>query len=411
MARSRTGSIPFILVTTLLDTLGLGLIIPVAPRLVASFLNGDLSHAAYWLGLLMSLYSLMQFVFAPIVGGLSDRFGRRSVILVSLAGAAASYLLSAFAPTLSWLFVGRVIAGITGASFSAANAYVADITPPEKRAQSFGLVGAAFGFGFILGPALGGVLGDRGLRMPYFVAAGLNAVNFVYGLFVLPESLAPENRRSFSLARSNPLGALRSLAMHHIVIGLTGTMFCAFISQWILQSVWALNNQERFDWSLRAVGVSLMIIGVATALVQGLGIRIILPKLGQRRALIVGLVISATGHMCFGLVRHGWMVYLLLFPFALGGIAGPAVQSIITSEVDSTEQGELQGSINSLGGIAAIIGPLIGTRLLSRFGPETAQPHIPGSAFYAAACFQVVATVLALRVLARFRPARFAGVP
>ncbi len=400
---SRRGSTPFVLITILLDTLGIGLIIPVAPRLVASFLGGDLSKASHSFGLLVSLYALMQFLFAPIIGGLSDRFGRRAVILVSLLGAAASYLLSALAPTLSWLFVGRIIAGITGASFSAANAYVADVTPPEKRAQSFGLVGAAFGFGFILGPALGGALGDIGLRAPYYVAAGLNFVNLIYGLFVLPESLPLESRRAFSLVRSNPFGALRNLAKHPIVIGLTGTIFCGFIAQWMLQSVWALDMQTRFGWSLRAVGVSLMLVGVATALVQGLGIRALLPRLGQRNALLFGLALSTLGHVAFGLASRGWMIYVLIFPFALGGIAGPATQAILTHEVGATEQGELQGSVNSLGGLAAILGPLIGTALLGRFGPIDAHPHIEGSAFYVAACFNALGLLLALRVFAKQR--------
>ena len=402
---SRKGTIPFILVTVLLDSLGVGLIIPVGPRLVASFLGNDLSKASHWFGLLVALFALMQFLFATVVGGMSDRFGRRPVILVSLFGAACSYLLSALAPTLSWLFVGRIITGITGASFSAANAYVADITPPENRAASFGLVGAAFGFGFILGPALGGTLGDMGLRVPYFVAAGLNAVNFVYGLFVLPESLAEKDRREFSLARSNPFGALRHLSKYPIVIALTGTIFCGFMAQWILQSVWALDMQERFGWTLREVGVSLMIVGVMMAIVQGFGVRAILPKLGQRGALLVGLLVSVLGNVALGSATRGWMIYAILVFVALGGIAGPATQAIITHEVGSTEQGELQGSVNSVGGLAAIIGPLVGTSLLGRFGPPDAHPHISGAAFYAGAFIQLVGLTLAMRAF-RDKPAR-----
>src|ERR1700729_2549965 len=265
---ARRAATAFVLVTVLLDTLGLGLIIPVAPRLVASFLGGDLGAASHYFGVLVSLYAAMQFLFAPVLGGLSDRFGRRPVILISLLGAAASYLIAGFAPALGWLFVGRVISGITGASFSAAGAYVADVTPSERRAQSFGLIGAVFGLGFILGPALGGLLGDLGLRVPYFVAAGLNLMNMLYGLFVLPESLPPENRRPFSYARANPLGSLLALGRHPIVLGLTGTMMCSFLAQWILQSTWALHTMSRFGWSLGMVGVSLMVVGAATAVVQ-----------------------------------------------------------------------------------------------------------------------------------------------
>ena len=397
MPSRKAGTIPFILVTVLLDSLGVGLIIPVGPRLVASFLHDDLSAASHWFGLLVALFALMQFLFATIVGGLSDRFGRRPVILVSLFGAACSYLLSALAPTLSWLFIGRIITGITGASFSAANAYVADITPADRRAASFGLVGAAFGLGFILGPALGGTLGDYGLRVPYFVAAGLNAVNFVYGIFVLPESLSQSDRRAFSFARSNPFGALRHLAKHPVVFALTGTIFCGFMAQWILQSVWALDMQARFDWKLREVGISLMIVGLTMAFVQGVGVRAILPRLGQRRALLAGLLVSAIGNAAIGVATRGWMIYAILFPVALGGIAGPATQAIITHEVGSAEQGELQGSVNSVGGLAAIIGPLVGTSLLGRFGPPAAHPHIPGAPFYAGALIQLVGFALAMR--------------
>jgi DHA1 family tetracycline resistance protein-like MFS transporter len=399
--RNARAATPFVLVTVLLDTLGIGLIIPVGPRLVASFLDNDLSAASHWFGALFSLYSVMQFVFAPVIGGLSDRFGRRPVILVSLLGAATSYLVSGLAPALSWLFIGRFVSGVTAASFSAAGAYVADVTPPEKRAQSFGLIGAAFGLGFILGPALGGALGDVGLRLPYFVAAGLNTLNLLYGLFVLPESLRPENRRPFSLRRANPLGSLRMLGRHRIVLGLTGTLLCGFLGQMILQSVWALHNQARFDWSLRQVGLSLMVVGVATALVQGVVVRAVTPRLGERRVLLVGLAMSVVGHIAFGLANQGWMMYAIIFFFALGGLAGPATQAIISRAVGPKEQGELQGSLNSLAGIASIAGPLVGTGLLARFGPETARPHIPGAPFFAAAAFNALGLVLALRLFAR----------
>jgi MFS transporter, DHA1 family, tetracycline resistance protein len=404
---TRRGSTAFILVTVLLDTLGIGLIIPVGPRLVASFLGNDLGAASRAFGVLFSLYSVMQFFVAPVLGGLSDRFGRRAVILLSLLGAAASYLLSGFAPTLAWLFVGRVIAGATGASFSAANAYVADVTPPEKRAQSFGLVGAAFGLGFILGPAVGGAIGDLGLRLPYFVAAGLNSLNFLYGLIVLPESLPKKDRRPFSLRRANPLGSLKNLGRHPIILGLTGTMTCAFMSQMILQSVWALYNQARFGWNLRSVGMSLMAVGLSTAVVQGVLIRAILPRFGERRALILGLGLGAAGHLGFGLARQGWMMYAMIVPFALAGLAGPATQALITREVGPSEQGELQGSLNSLSGLTAIVGPLLGTGLLARFAPETAHPHLPGAPFFAAACLNLVGLALAMRLFARM-PARLA---
>jgi MFS transporter, DHA1 family, tetracycline resistance protein len=403
--RARRGSTTFVFVTVLLDTLGVGLVIPIGPRLVASFLGDDLGAAARTFGALISLYSVMQFVFAPVLGGMSDRFGRRPVILSSLLGAAASYLLSGLAPSLAWLFVGRTIAGATGASFSAANAYVADITPPDRRAAAFGVVGAAFGLGFILGPALGGALGDAGLRLPYFVAAALNFVNLLYGLFVLPESLPAESRRPFSVRRANPFASLRNLARHPVVLGLTGTMTATYLAQMILQSVWALSNQARFGWSLRSVGLSLMAVGLTTAVVQGGLVRFIIPRLGERRSLLLALAMGVSGHLGFALAERGWVMYVVLVPFALSGLAGPAVQALITREVGASEQGELQGSLNSLAGLTAIVGPLLGTYLIARFGPEAARPHVPGAPFFAAAACILVGLALAARLFARTPPA------
>ena len=401
----RRAAIPFVLVTVLLDTLGVGLIIPVGPRLVASFLGDDLGAASHWFGRLVALYSLMQFVFAPVLGGLSDRFGRRVVILGSLAGAAASYLVSALAPALGWLFLGRLVAGVTGASFSAAGAYVADVTPPEKRAASFGVIGAVFGLGFILGPALGGALGDYGLRLPYFVAAGLNFLNLLYGLLVLPESLRREDRRPFSLARANPFGTLRNLARHRIVLALTGTMLCAFLAQMILQSIWALSNQARFGWSLRQVGLSLMAMGCGMAIAQGVLMRRILPRLGERGTLLAGLGVGVAGYAALGLVTRGWMVYALIFVLAMSGVAGPATQALISREVGASEQGEMQGGVNSLSGLASIVGPLVGTTLLARFAPDDASPRLPGAPYYAAAALLALGLLLAVRAFARL-PAR-----
>jgi DHA1 family tetracycline resistance protein-like MFS transporter len=397
---SRRAGTAFVLVTILLDTLGLGLLIPVAPRLVASFLHDDLAAASHYFGWLVSLYALMQFVFAPVIGGLSDRFGRRPVILVSLVGAAASYLISGFAPELWWLFVGRTIAGMTAASFSAAGAYIADVTPPAKRAQSFGLIGMVFGLGFILGPALGGYLGDFGLRVPYFAAAGLNFVNFLYGVFVLPESLAPENRRPFSFARANPFGSIRALAKHPVVLGLTGTMVCAFMAQWMLQSVWALDTQARFGWTMRDVGLSLMLSGLGMAVVQGGVVRAIVPRLGERRTLFLGLAISAASLVGFGVATTSWMFLALIAPFAFSGVSGPAAQAMISREVGASEQGEIQGSINGLQGLAAILGPLVGTTLLASYGP--------GVPFFAAAAFQGIGILLAARLAPRHATAPIA---
>jgi len=400
---NRRAAVPFILITVLLDTLGVGLIIPVGPRLVASFLHDDLESAARWFGVLMSLYSVMQFVFAPILGGLSDRFGRRTVILMSLAGAATSYLASGLAPALWWLFVGRTVAGITGASFSAANAYIADVTPPEKRAASFGAVGAVFGLGFILGPLLGGFLGDYGLRIPYFVGAGLNFVNLLYGFFVLPESLSKDHRRPFSFARANPVGSLGHLRKHPLVLRLTGTLVCSFLAQFVLQSTWALYSQARYGWTFRQVGFSFMAVGLSMALVQGVLVRAVMPVLREKRALVLGLAFGATGYALIGLASRGWMLYAFIPMLALGGIAGPAVQAIITREVGPREQGELQGALNSLQGLTAIVGPIIGTSLLAQFGTDASVVHVPGAPFFAACFFSASGLLLAVRTLARAR--------
>ncbi len=404
MSKSSSPGVPFILVTLLLDTLGIGLVIPVLPRLVTQMVGQDLAAGSRYFGLFVAIYAAMQFLFAPIIGGLSDRFGRRPVLLSSLFGAACDYLLLALAPSLGWLFLGRVIAGITGASISAASAYIADVTPPEHRAKNFGLVGAAFGLGFILGPALGGTLGGISLRLPFFVAAGLNAVNLLYGLFVLPESLAKENRRPFTLKRANPLSSLVRLGRHPVVLGLTGTLLCAYVAQQILQSVWALYTEERFAWSAVDVGLSLTVVGVMVAVVQGGIIRLVLPKIGERRALAVGLFMNVTGHIAFGLATQSWMMVAIIIPFSIGGLAGPAIQALLSREVGPDEQGELQGSLASLASVAAVVGPLVGTGLLAHFAPETAAVRVQGAPFFAAALLNVVGLSMALRLFAK-RPA------
>lgn len=403
MPAPKSASVAFIFVVLLLDTLGIGLIIPVLPRLIDEIVEGDLANASRYYGALVALYSMMQFLFAPILGALSDRFGRRAVILSSLLGAALNYLLLAFAPNLAWLVVGRIIAGLTGASFSAATAYIADVTPAEKRAAAFGLVGAAFGLGFIIGPALGGLLGGVSLRAPFLVAAGLNGLNVVYGLFVLPESLAPENRRAFSLRRANPLASLKNLTRSPVMIGLTGTILCAYTAQMILQSIWALHTQARFDWQPVDIGISLAAVGLASAIVQAGLVRVAIPKLGEQRAVLVGLFFSVTGYIAMGTATQGWMMYVLIFPFALGGIAGPAVQAILTREVGPSEQGELQGTLVSLQSLTAIFAPILATSLFARFAPETAVPRIPGAAFYAAALLNAIGFALAWRLFAKLK--------
>jgi len=385
-------------VSILLSTLGVGIIIPVLPRLVTSFVGGDLASGSLYYGAFVSVYAAMQFVFSPIIGGLSDRYGRRTVLLTSQLGAALDYVLLTFAPDLSWLFIGRVIGGITGASFSTATAYVADVTPPEKRAQSFGLMGAAFGLGFIIGPALGGLLGGFNPRWPFAGAAALNLINACYGLFVLPESLPADKRRAFSLRRSNPFGSFGNLARHPVVLGLTGTLFCSYMAQQILQSVWALSWQGRLDWSSVDVGTSLAVVGLMGALVQGGLIRAVIPRIGERGAMMAALVASIAGFCAFGSVSESWMVYATIPFFALGGIAGPSAQSLISRAVSPSEQGQMQGSLASLNSLAAIIAPVIATTLFAQFSPKDSVPHVPGAPFFAAALFNLVGLVIAVRL-------------
>lgn len=399
----RRASVAFVLIVIVLDTLGIGLILPVLPRIVESFMHGDLAGSSRAYGLFIALYAVMQLIFAPVVGGLSDRFGRRTVILTSLAGAACDYVLLAFAPTLGWLFVGRIVAGMTGASFSAATAYIADVTPPEKRAASFGMVGAAFGIGFVIGPGLGGLLGGVSLRAPFLAAAALNFVNFAYGAFVLPESLAKENRRSFSWRRANPFGALKNLGRTPVLLGLTATVACGYLAQQILRCTWALYTEARFGWSPVQVGLSLVLVGVCAAFVQGGLLRTIVPRIGERRAVLLGLGMSVLGYLAFGLATRSWILYAALLPFALEGIVEPSTKALLTREVGPNEQGELQGSLGTLLSLTSIAGPLVGTALFARFAPVGSDPRIPGAAFLASAALNLVGMMLAARLFARSR--------
>jgi DHA1 family tetracycline resistance protein-like MFS transporter len=402
----RNASIAFIMIVLLLDTLGIGVVVPVLPRLIESFVHGDLSAASHRYGVFIACYAVMQFVFAPIVGGLSDRFGRRVVILTSLAGAALDYVLLAFAPTLGWLFVGRVVAGMTGASFSAATAYIADVTPPEKRAASFGMVGAAFGVGFIIGPAAGGLLGGVSLRAPFLLAAALNFLNFVYGVFVLPESLPKDKRRAFSWRRANSFGAIKNLARNPVVLGLTVTVVCGNLAQQILQCIWALHTESRFGWGPAAVGLSLVFVGVTTAIVQGVLVKKTVARIGEKRAMLLGLVFSVSGYVAFALADRAWLLYVVMVPFALGGLVDPSTKALLTREVAANEQGELQGSLGTLMSLTSIVGPLLGTSLFARFAPAGSSPHIPGAAFFAAAALNAIGLLFAARLFARLRTSR-----
>jgi DHA1 family tetracycline resistance protein-like MFS transporter len=397
----RRPAVAFVLVTLFLDILGVGLIIPILPRLIEELTGGDVSGASRVFGLLAALYSLMQFLFAPALGSLSDRFGRRPILLISLLGSGLDYLLLAWAPTLGWFFLGRAVSGISGASITTASAYIADVTPPERRAQNFGLIGATFGLGFIAGPALGGMLGDIGLRLPFLVAAGLTLVNWLYGLWVLPESLAPAHRRRFSWPRANPVGALTALKRYPVVLGLTATFFLLHLAQACVHSTWVLYTGHRYHWTVGETGISLAIVGASALLVQGGLVRVIIPKLGEPRGILVGLSIGTLAMLGYGLATRGWMIYAILVAGSLGGIAGPSAQGLISKRVPPNEQGAVQGALSSLASVAGIIGPPVATGLFGHFVRPDAVIYLPGAAFFLASALMFTAMLLAARVLKR----------
>jgi len=400
----RKPALGFIFVTLALDILGIGLIIPILPRLIESFEGGSVTAASHTFGLLASLYSLMQFLCAPVLGSLSDRFGRRPVILASLFGSGLDYFLLAFAPNLAWFFVGRIISGVTGANFAAATAYIADISPPEKRAANFGLIGAAFGLGFIAGPALGGLLGNVGLRVPFMVAGGLTLLNWLYGWLVLPESLGTANRRAFCWLRANPIGSLLDLRRYPMVFGLTGTFFLVNLAHQALPSTWVLYTGYRYHWTVGQTGASLAIVGLMAAIVQGGLTRFIVPHLGEEKAATLGLSIAALSYVGYGLATQEWMIYAILIAGSFGGITGPAIQGLISRGVGANEQGGVQGSLTSLASVAGIIGPPIATGLFGHFIGSTAAIHLPGVAFFFSSVLVMAAMLLALRSFRKKRP-------
>jgi MFS transporter, DHA1 family, tetracycline resistance protein len=381
-----------------IDMLGIGLAFPVLPRLIEQFEGGDVSRASYIYGALAAAYSLMQFLFAPLVGALSDRYGRRPVILLALAGMGLNYIVLAYAPSL-WLFaLGRMVAGAFGATFTAAGAYLADVTPPEKRAQSFGLIGAAFGFGFITGPALGGVLGAVDLRLPFLVAAGLSLADFAFAYLALPESLAVENRKRVNLAHANPVGALREIGRYTSVLGLMIIFVLATFANRVAEMTWVLFTGYRFHWGPAETGLSLAAVGVMFVVGQGGLVRVVVPRLGERRAILLGLTVSVITPVLYGIVPQGWMVYPVMVLAVFGWtIAAPAVQALMSRAVPPNEQGLLQGALASMTNLTSIFGPPIWTGLFGFFVSPAAPVIIPGAAFFASAAVFLVALVLAQR--------------
>ncbi|WP_313269887.1 TCR/Tet family MFS transporter [Epilithonimonas vandammei] len=380
----KSAAIGFIFITLLIDITGWGIIIPVVPKLIEELIQADVSEAAKYGGWLSFAYAFIQFVFSPLVGNLSDKYGRRPVILLSLFGFSVDYIFLALSPTIWWLFVGRIIAGITGASVTTASAYIADISTDEDRAKNFGLIGAAFGIGFIIGPVLGGVLGHYGSRVPFYAAAALCLINFVYGYFILPESLPKENRRALDWKRANPIGSFKFLKKHPEISGLTTALILIYIGGHAVQSNWSFYTMYRFGWDERMIGISLGVVGLMVGLVQGLLIRWINPKLGDQKSVLYGLLLYAIGMLLYAFASEGWMMLVFTVPYCLGGICGPALQSIITKNIPSNEQGELQGALTSLMSATSIIGPPLMTQLFYYFTHKNAPFLFPGAPFFLA---------------------------
>lgn len=397
---NRKAAVGFIFLTLLIDVIGLGIIIPVMPQLIKHLLGtDDISKVSIYSGWLTFLYASMQFLFSPLIGSLSDKYGRRPVLLFSLLGFGLDYLFLAFSPTIWFLFIGRTISGITGASFTTASAYMADISDDNNRAQNFGMIGAAFGVGFIIGPMLGGFLGELSPRLPFIVAACLALVNALYGYFVLPESLSTENRRSFDWARSNPLGALSHLRKYPAVSGLIIALVFIYIGSHAVQSNWSFANIEKFHWSPKMIGMSLGMVGLLVGIVQGVLIRFINPKLGNERSVYFGIALYALGLFLFAFATQSWMMFVFLIPYCFGGISGPALQSLISVHVPKNEQGELQGSLTSIMSVTSIVGPLIMTGLFSYFSNRAHGFYFPGVSFLMGSILMFLSAIIAYSVL------------
>jgi MFS transporter, DHA1 family, tetracycline resistance protein len=393
-------AVAFIFVTILLDMFALGLIMPILPRLVESFVDNDTASAARIFGLFGTAWALMQFVCSPILGALSDRFGRRPVVLLSNFGLGLDYVLMALAPSLIWLFIGRVISGITSASVSTAFAYIADMTPPERRAAVFGKVGAAFGAGFILGPAIGGLLGGVDPRLPFWVAAGLSFANTLYGLLILPESLPRDRRSPFRWKSANPLGALHLLRADRVLAGLSITNFFAQLAHVVLPSTFVLYATYRYGWDTRTVGLTLAMVGICAMAVQGAGIGPIVRRIGERRALLLGLGCGAVGFLIFGAAPTGPLFWLGIPVMALWGITGAATQALMTRLVAPDQQGQLQGATASVQSMSQLLGPFLFTLIFAYFIGAQAPLKLPGAPFLLASALLVLALVIAARTLA-----------
>jgi len=388
----------FIFITMFVDTVGLGIIIPVAPRIIAKLTAQDMSGAAWWGGLLQTSFAGMLFLFSPLIGNLSDRFGRKPVLIISLLMLGVDYLITGLAPTIWWLFVGRILSGIAGASYTTANAYIADVSPPEKRAANFGLTGAAFGIGFVVGPAIGGLLGQYGVRIPFYAAAALAVANALFGLLVMKESLPPEKRRKFEPWRANPVGSLIALKRYPMVLGFVGVLILMRLAHDANPVIWSYYVYLKFHWNTAQLGWALAFLGIVMAFVFGFLTRVAIPKLGEHNAAIIGLLAGAAGFAGYAFASAGWMMYPWMLVWSLMGLAMPAINGIISRHVPGNEQGELQGALASIGGITSIVAPVLLTNVFSYFTSAGTPVYFPGSAFLAAGAMLALAALLVMRL-------------
>ena len=399
MVSKKTAAVGFIFITLLIDVIGFGIIIPVMPRLISELKQVGISEASQYGSWLMFSYAFVQFLFAPFMGSLSDKYGRRPVLLFSLFGFGIDYIFMALAPSYGWLFAGRIIAGFTGASITTGFAYIADISTPENRAKNFGMVGAAFGLGFIIGPVMGGLLGHFGSRLPFYAAAVLSLLNWLYGYFVLPESLSKENRREFDWKRANPLSSLLRLKKFPALSGLVLSMVLVYLASHAVQSNWSYFTMYRFKWDEKMVGISLGVVGILVALVQGVLTRFVNPMIGNEKSIYTGLLLYTIGMFLFGVANQGWMMFVFLIPYCFGGIAQPALQAVMAGQVPANEQGELQGSLASLQSASAIVGPLLMNNLFFYFSHSNAPVYLPGAPFLAGGILLLAAFIIAFRSL------------
>lgn len=401
MKTNTKNALLFIFITLLIDCTGIGIIIPVTPKLIEELTGGGVSEAAKYGGWLSVAYAVMQFLFSSVLGGLSDKYGRRPVLLLSLLGLGIDYLFLAIAPSIFWLFVGRMIAGVSGASFTTASAFIADVSAPEKRAQNFGMIGVAFGLGFILGPLIGGVFSQFGTRVPFLIAAGLSLLNALYGYFVLPESLAVENRRPFDWKRANPIGMLLNMKRYKSLFGLIAIIFLLNIAGHAAQSTWTYFTMFKFNWTEQMVGYSLAFVGLSIGLVQGGLIRVIIPKIGEAKSIYLGLALYFVGFVLFSVANSGWMMFAFMIPYALGGLSGPALQGIISNKVAANEQGEIQGVLTSLISLTAIVGPLVMTNSFYYFTQSKAPIQLPAIPFIIGAVLAFICILIAVRAVSK----------